>query len=139
MDLDSLQSQLGTFQQEISFLLTTLLFVSLGLTFVITPSHIATNLSIAIVILLLLLAVRFVATRASTFNSPLLNEKRKIFLMCAQGLTPATLAILAVSLQLPHSDTFVNIVTYIIILTNIVTTVGAILSKRETEAKPLTT
>ena len=58
--------------------------------------------------------------------------------MCAQGLTPATLAILAVSLQLPHSDTFVNIVTYIIILTNIVTTVGAILSQRETEAKPLT-
>ena len=104
----------------------------------ITPSHIATNLSIAIVILLLLLAVRFVATRASTFKSPLSNEKRKILLMCAQGLTPATLAILAVSLQLPHADTFVNIVTYIIILTNIVTTAGAILSQRETEVKPLT-
>ncbi|MGO8806207.1 MAG: cation:proton antiporter [Candidatus Bathyarchaeia archaeon] len=138
MNLDTLQSQLGVFQQEISFLLTTLLFVSLGLLFVITPSHIATNLSIAIVILFLLLAVRFVAIHASTFKSPLSNEKRKILLMCAQGLTPATLAILAVSLQLPHSNTFVNIVTYIIILTNIVTTVGAILSQRETEAKPLT-
>ena len=131
MNLDSLQSQLGAFQQEISFLLTTLLFVSLGLTFVITPSHIATNLSIAIVILLLLLTTRFVATRASTFKSQLSNEKRKILLMCAQGLTPATLAILAVSLQLPHADTFVNIVTYVIILTNIVTTAGAILSERE--------
>ena len=131
INLDALQSQLGAFQQEISFLLTTLLFVSLGLTFVITPSHIATNLSIAIVFLLLLLAVRFMATRASTFKSELSNDKRKILLMCAQGLTPATLAILAVSLQLPHSDTFVNIVTYVIILTNIVTTAGAILSERE--------
>ena len=54
--------------------------------------------------------------------------------MCAQGLTPATLAILAVSLQLPHANTFVNIVTYIIILTNIVATAGAILSRGETEA-----
>ena len=138
MNLDALQSQLGAFQQEISFLLTTLLFVSLGLTFLITPSHIASNFSIAIVILVLLLAVRYVATRASTFNSPLSSEKRKIWLMCAQGLTPATLAILALSLQLPYSDTFVNIVTYIIILTNIVATAGAILSEREPKPKPLT-
>ena len=42
-------------------------------------------------------------------------------LVCGQGLTPATLAILAVSLQLPLSDTFINIVTYVIILTNVVT------------------
>ena len=40
MNLDYLQSQLGAFQQEISFLLTTLLFVFLGLTFFIIPSHI---------------------------------------------------------------------------------------------------
>ncbi len=137
MNLDSLQNQLGAFQQEISFLLTTLLFVSLGLTFFVSPSHIVTNLSIALVILLVLLSVRFLATRASTFQSSLSNEKRTILLMCAQGLTPATLAILAVSLQLPNSDTFVNIVTYVIILTNIVTTAGAILS-RKAEAKPST-
>ena len=138
MNLDALQSQLAAFQQEISFLLTTLLFVSLGLTFLITPSRISSNLSIAIVILVLLLAVRFVATHVSTFNSPLSNEKRKIWFMCAQGLTTATLAILALSLQLPHSNTFVNVVTYIIILTNIVTTTGAILSEREPKPEPLT-
>ena len=51
--------------------------------------------------------------------------------MCAQGLTPATLAILAVSLQLPNSDTFVNIVTYVIILTNLVTTIGSIINTRQ--------
>jgi cell volume regulation protein A len=130
INLDSVQNQLGTFQEEISFLLTTLLFVSLGLIFVVSPTHIATNLSIGTVILFLLLLVRFVATRASTFKSPLSSENRTILLMCAQGLTPATLAILAVSLQLPHADTFVNIVTYVIILTNIVTTVGEIINVR---------
>ena len=133
MNLDYIQSEMGGFQQEISFLLTTLLFVFLGVTFLITPAHIATNLSIALTVLLLLLACRFVATNVSTHKSQLSNEKKEIILMCAQGLTPATLAILAVSLQLPQADTFVNIVTYVIILTNIVTTSAAIaiLQKRE--------
>ena len=49
------------------------------------------------------------------------------------GLTPATLGVLAVSLQLPLADTFLNIVTYIIILTNIVTTVGSILNMRQSK------
>ncbi len=131
MNLDTLQSQLGGFQQEISFLLTTLLFVFLGVTFVITPTHIATNLSIAVLVVVLLLASRFLAIRVSISKSKLYDERREILLMCAQGLTPATLAILAVSLQLPLANTFVNIVTYVIILTNIVTTVGAILSVRD--------
>lgn len=131
MNLDTLQSQLGGFQQEISFLLTTLLFVFLGVTFVITPTHIATNLSIAVLVVVLLLASRFLAIRVSISKSKLYDERREILLMCAQGLTPATLAILAVSLQLPLAKTFVNIVTYVIILTNIVTTVGAILSVRD--------
>ena len=130
MNLDSIQIQLGAFQEEISFLLTTLLFVFLGVTFVIIPSNIPANLSIAVVILLLLLVCRFVATKVSTFKSKLANERREILLMCAQGLTPATLVILAVSLQLPFADIFVNIVTYIIIFTNIIATAGAIINMR---------
>ena len=47
-------------------------------------------------------------------------------MMCAQGLVPATLAIISVELALPHSDTYLNIVTYVIILTNIVTAIGGI-------------
>ena len=59
--------------------------------------------------------------------------------MCAQGLTPATLAILAVSLQLPLADTFLNVVTYVIILTNIVTTVGSIVYTRKQKRTSHTT
>ena len=129
--MDSLEKQLEMFQEEISFFLETLFFVFLGLTFLITPSLISTNLSIGILLLVILLAARLVAVRISTFKSVLNAERRQIFLTCAMGLTPATLAVLAVSLQLPLAGTFLNIVTYVIILTNIVTTVGSILNMRK--------
>ncbi len=89
------------------------------------------NLSLGILFLVVLLVVRFAATRISTYKSELSNERRAIILMCAQGLTPATLAILAVSLQIPLAGTFLNIVTYVIILTNIVTTIGSMINARQ--------
>jgi potassium/hydrogen antiporter len=131
LNMTTLQTQLEGFQEEISFLLRTLFFVFLGLTFVINASKISANLSVAIIFLLVLLAIRIIATRVSTYKSDLQKERQIIVLMCAQGLTPATLATLAVSFQLPHSDTFLNIVTYIIIFTNIVTTVGSVLNMRK--------
>ncbi len=136
MDMDDLQKQLSTFQEEISFLLETLFFVFLGLTFLIKPSQITTNFSIGILVLVVLLATRLLATRVSTFRSELSTQKTAILLMCAQGLTPATLAILAVSLQISLSDTFLNIVTYVIILTNIITTAGSFVKKRRDAKEP---
>lgn len=50
--------------------------------------------------------------------------------MCAQGLVPATLVIIALNLKLPLANNFLSIVTYVIILTNIVTAAGAILGRR---------
>jgi hypothetical protein len=105
--------------------------VFLGLTFVINSSLFVNNLSIGILILIILMATRFVATKVSTLRSELSNERRTIWLMCSQGLTPATLAILAVSLQLPLANVFLNIVICVIILTNIVTTVGSFYKMRQ--------
>ena len=130
INMDPLEKQLEMFQGEISFFLETLFFVFLGLTFVITPALVVSNLSIGLLILVMLLATRFAAVKISTFKSELNNERRQILFTCAMGLTPATLAVLAVSLQLPLAGTFLNIVTYVIILTNIVTTVGSILNMR---------
>ena len=130
INMDPVEKQLEMFQGEISFFLETLFFVFLGLTFVITPALVVSNLSIGLLILVMLLATRFAAVKISTFKSGLNNERRQILFTCAMGLTPATLAVLAVSLQLPLADTFLNIVTYVIILTNIVTTVGSILNMR---------
>ena len=133
ISMDPLEKQLEMFQGEISFFLETLFFVFLGLTFIITPALIVSNLSIGLLILVMLLLTRFVAVKISTFKSELNNERRQIILTCAMGLTPATLGVLAVSLQLPLANTFLNIVTYIIILTNIVTTVGSILNMRQSK------
>jgi cell volume regulation protein A len=135
MSMDSLQKQLGTFQEEISFLMETLFFVFLGLTFVINPAVIISNLATAIVVVAVLLGVRYVATSVSTVRSEMRRERRGIILMCAQGLVPATLAIIALNLELPLANDFLSIVTYVIILTNVITAAGAILGRRQCKEK----
>jgi potassium/hydrogen antiporter len=136
LDMDPLRKQLGTFQDEISFLMETLFFVFLGLTFAISAGQIVDNFVTGAAIVAILLSVRYVATSASTFHSELSKEKRGIILMCAQGLVPATLAILALDLQIPLANSFLNIVTYVIILTNVVTAGGSIISLRRKKEGP---
>jgi cell volume regulation protein A len=135
MNMEDLQKQLRTFQEEISFLMETLFFVFLGLTFVINPSVIISNLITAVVVVAVLLGVRYVATSVSTFRSEIRSERRGIILMCAQGLVPATLAIIALNLQIPLANDFLSIVTYVIILTNIITAAGAIVTRRRQRKK----
>jgi cell volume regulation protein A len=117
INIDNLQQQLKVFYEEITFLLETLFFVSLGLIFVIDPSFLLAGIMFTVVLLL----TRFGAVNISTFKSGLAQDKKIITLMCALGLTPATLAILTVAEGIPLADTFVNVITYVIIFTNIVT------------------
>ena len=126
LKMDVLQERLGLFQEEISFLMETLFFVFLGLTFEIGSSLVLDNLAVGFGVLLVLLAFRVMATTFSTDGSEMSQDRRSIVLMCAQGLVPATLAIIAVNDGLPHADAFLNIVTYVIILTNVVTAIGGI-------------
>jgi cell volume regulation protein A len=137
ISMDDLQKQLRTFQEEISFLMETLFFVFLGLTFVIDPAVIIINLATAAVVVVVLLSVRYVATSVSTFRSEFRSERRGIILMCAQGLVPATLVIIALNLQIPLANDFLSIVTYVIIITNIITAAGAILSRRRQSNKSI--
>ena len=129
-NMESLQQRLGIFQEEISFLMATLFFVFLGLTFQISSSQILNNLAIGASVLGVLLLFRTAATEVSTRNSELSSDRRIIILLCAQGLVPATLAIIGVNLGLPLANSFLNIVTYVIILTNIVAAAGAVLRRR---------
>ena len=126
LSMDVLQRKLGLFQEEISFLMETLFFVFLGLTVSISGSQIFANLTIGIEVLLVLMLFRIMSTTLSTKGSELRQNSREIIQMCAQGLVPATLAIIAVGEGLPHADSFLNIVTYVIVLTNVVTAFGSI-------------
>ena len=125
-DLVEMNDQFYKFQGEVSFLMETFFFVFLGLVFVIVPSTILTNLILGLMILGILMLVRFLATKASTRKSELKKDRLAILLICAQGVVPATLSIAALNDGIPLADTFINIAVYVIILTNIVTTIGSI-------------
>jgi len=144
IEIDRLQKQLGVFQGEIAFLLETFFFVFLGLIFSINTERILSNLEDGALLLAILLGFRTLASTVSTRGSEIKSDRTEIILLNAQGLTPATLAILAVNAGLPLGATFLNLVTYVIILTNIVTTVGAfwITRRRKSESEesvPLST
>ena len=130
-NLVELNAQFYKFQGEISFLMETFFFVFLGLVFVIIPSKIFSNFMLGFVILGILMLFRFIATKASTRKSELSKDQLAIFLICAQGVVPATLSIAALNDGIPLASTFVSLVVYVIILTNIVTTIGSILITRK--------
>ena len=51
--------------------------------------------------------------------------------MCAQGIVPATLSVILLNYPVPLKEEFLHYVTYIIILTNLITTVGVALLSRK--------
>jgi len=130
-DLADMNEQFYKFQGEISFLMETFFFVFLGLVFVITPSTILSNLMLGLLVIGILLVFRFIATKASTIKSELRKDQLAIFIICAQGVVPATLSIAALNDGIPLANTFVSIAVYVIILSNIVTTAGSILVARK--------
>ncbi|MDE1843543.1 MAG: hypothetical protein KGH95_07845, partial [Thaumarchaeota archaeon] len=112
----------------------TFFFVFLGLVFVIVPGTILTNVVLGLVILGILLLVRYIATKASTQKSELKKDQLAIVMICAQGVVPATLSISALNDGIPLASTFVSLAVYVIILTNIVTTVGSIFIARKNKS-----
>ena len=131
--ISDMSEQFQKFQSEMSFLMETFFFVFLGLTFVIQPGKILGSLAVSLAFFAILLVVRYLATRVSTKGSELEKDRKLIFLICAMGIVPATLSIVGLNERLPLADTFVNLVVYVIILTNIVTTVGVLWISRRTK------
>ena len=135
LNMDKLEKQIFNFQGEITFILKTFFFVFLGLILSISFSSLYFGLAAGLAILGILLFSRFIAVSVSTYKSDMVKDKLQIFISLAQGLTPATLAILALEYGIPQANTFLVLVTYVIILTNIVTTVGAFITLRGKKVK----
>jgi cell volume regulation protein A len=134
-DLVEMNDQFYKFQGEVSFLMETFFFVFLGLVFVIVPSTILINLILGLMILGILMFFRFFATKISTRKSELKKDRLAILFICAQGVVPATLSVAALNDGIPLADTFINIAVYVIILTNIVTTIGSIWITRKNKTQ----
>ena len=131
INLDDLAHRLSGIQDEISYLLNTLFFVFLGLTFQIQPEQVVSQLAIASCVVAVLIGARLISVTASTFRSELGNHRSEITLLSAQGVTQATLAIIALNAGLPLGGTFLALVAYVIILMNILTTAGSIWMRRK--------
>ncbi|MCL5009545.1 MAG: cation:proton antiporter [Candidatus Parvarchaeota archaeon] len=129
--MGNLERQLFRLQGEITFLLKTFFFVLLGLILSLSFSNLIFGLSIGGIILVILFFSRYIAVHISTFKSEMKSDRKAIIISIAQGVTPATLAILALSYNIADANVFLVITTYVIIFTNIVTTIGtfAILHK----------
>jgi len=128
--MDQLEKKIFDLQSEITFILKTFFFVFLGLILSLSFSSLLFGLEFGAVILGVLLIARTIAVYVSTHKSDMVKDRIPIFISLAQGLTPATLAILALEDGIPQATTFLILVTYVIIFTNVVTTAGAFISLR---------
>jgi cell volume regulation protein A len=126
-----LKTYLMRFQFEVSFILRAFFFMLLGLMFELSQSSILSMLSYGLPILVILLATRYIVASASTWRSPMSEEKRPIVAMCALGMTPVLLSFIALQYNLPKASLYLLVVTNVIIATNIITSAAAL-----THAKP---
>ncbi len=129
-DISMLIFRLNDFQDEISFVFETLFFVFLGMVFIIKYSTLIQNLYISTIFILILLASRYMAVSLANIGSEAWNYRGIITILCAQGIVPASLSIYLLRFDMPLKYTFMSLITYIIILTNIITTVGVWLLSR---------
>ena len=116
--------RLNEIQDEISFLFETMFFVFLGLVFIIEESTIISNLLIAGLFTIILIITRYIAVSIANWGTEVYEYRSIITVLCAQGIVPATLSIYLLRYNLPLKYTFMSLITYIIILTNMITTVG---------------
>ena len=130
IDIDPLMSKLSGIQDEISFLLNTLFFVFLGLTFALEPSSILIGVVAGGALTAILIGTRSISTFLATTGSTMATNRAEVILLSAQGVTQATLAILALNYALPQANTILELVAYVIIFTNVITTVGSIWMRR---------
>jgi len=115
---------IGTLQNEIVFFLKTFFFVFLGLELALQSFLDLETWALAGTVMLVLLLSRFVSTYSVDHRKDR-TTKRAIFFMIAQGLTPAVLATTLLDNNVAGSGEIVLIATLVIVMTNVVTAVGA--------------
>ncbi len=109
------------FESELAFLIRTFFFVYIGLTINITNYM---TIVYGIIISILLLLMRISATFFATIGSSLKNERQTIIVVLSRGLSEAVLSVLLLEYGLPYSTMFQNIAFTVIIITNILCTIG---------------
>jgi cell volume regulation protein A len=116
-----LDEYLIRFESELAFLIRTFFFVYIGLTINITNTD---WILYGTVISTILLIMRVTATYLTTIGSSLKSERGLISIALSRGLNEAVLTVIFLNYGLAYSQMFQNIAFMVIILTNILCTVG---------------
>ncbi|MEM3715781.1 MAG: cation:proton antiporter [Candidatus Bathyarchaeia archaeon] len=129
--MQTLMGKIKSFQDELTFLVRALFFVTLGLIYV--PD--LTGFIYAAVIMAANFLLRNLAVKFSTRNTMLYKYGRFMTLMCGTGLANATLSIIIysemVARQIAKVSLYPLIVTNIIIISNAITSLTPLILRRD--------
>lgn len=109
------------FESELAFLIRTFFFVYIGLSINISSTIV---IGYGVILSIILLAMRAIATYFSTIRSSLESERNIITVAMSRGLSEAVLSVMLLNYGIPHSTLFQDIAFIVIILTNIMCTIG---------------
>jgi len=114
-------------EAEIVFLVKAFFFTYLGL--IVTFSE--TSLVVfGFILSIVLLAARHVVVLASTVRSELANERKVMSVLYARGLAAAILSVLPAQFGLPNAEFYPSMTLPVILITAIITSIGAAKAKR---------
>lgn len=109
------------FESELAFLIRTFFFVYIGLSINVSSTI---TIIYGTILSIILLAMRILATYFSTIRSPLRSERNILTVAMSRGLSEAVLSVIFLNYGLPHSTLFQDIAFIVIIITNIMCTIG---------------
>ncbi len=109
------------FESEIAFLVRTFIFVYIGVSTTVTNPL---WMLYGGILTALLFGMRVAAVYLATIRSPLQADRPLITVVLARGLNEAVLSVVFLTYNLPYTAMFQQIAFIIIILTNIITTIG---------------
>ena len=116
-----LDAYMVRFESELAFLVRTFFFVYIGVTInVSNPLWVLYGAILSTILLVMRIGAIFLATIRSSIQS----ERSLISSVLARGLNEAVLSVVFLSYQLPYSDMFQQVAFIIIIITNLLTTIG---------------
>jgi len=117
----ALDEYMVRFESDLAFLVRTFFFVYIGVTVnVSNPLWILYGAILSV----LLLVMRILVIYLATIRSSLRSERSLISVVLARGLNETVLSVIFLSYNLPYSDMFQQIAFIIIIITNLLTTIG---------------
>jgi hypothetical protein len=117
---------------EIAFLIRVFFFVFLLIYDVSGPlfySGIFFRLALTVANVIL----RYVAVFAATLHGVMRTDRGKMTLICGQGLAHATLSVIPLQFGLPKAELYLITVANLILMTNVLTSLSALLTGRSTE------